>query len=62
MEDGVDVTLTVLPHISVFIRTSPFNAEQPGYGNTAFVKLRVGTLDTRNIIAAAVMSRMQSGA
>lgn len=43
-------------HISVFIRTSPFDTGQPGYGNTAFVKLRVGTQDTRNIIEAAVKS------
>lgn len=43
-------------HISVFIRTSPYDAGQPGYGNTAFVKLRVGTQDTRNIIKAAVKS------
>ena len=43
-------------HVSVFIRTSPFDTGQPGYGNTAFVKLRVGTQDTRNIIEAAVKS------
>ena len=43
-------------HISVFIRTSPFDTGQPGYGNTAFVRLRVGTQDTRNIIEAAVKS------
>lgn len=43
-------------HVSVFIRTSPFDTGQPGYGNTAFVKLRVGTQDTRDIIEAAVKS------
>ncbi|WP_258575715.1 DinB/UmuC family translesion DNA polymerase [Candidatus Pantoea persica] len=43
-------------HISVFIHTSPFDIRQPGYGNTAFVKLRVGTQDTRNILEAAVKS------
>ena len=43
-------------HVSVFIRTSPFETDKPGYGNTAFVKLRVGTQDTRNIIEAAVKS------
>lgn len=43
-------------HVSVFIRTSHFDTGQSGYGNTAFVKLRVGTQDTRNIIEAAVKS------
>lgn len=43
-------------HVSVFIRTSPFDTGQPGYGNTAFVRLQVGTQDTRDIIAAAVKS------
>lgn len=41
-------------HISVFIRTSLFDTGQPSYGNTAFVKLRVGTQDTHNIIEAVV--------
>lgn len=43
-------------HMSVFIRTSPFDSGQPGYGNTAFVRLRVGTQDTRSIIDTAVKS------
>ncbi len=43
-------------HVSVFIRTSPFDTGHPGYGNTAFVRLLVGTQDTRNIIEAAVKS------
>lgn len=46
----------VCNHVSVFIRTSPFYTGQPGYSNTAFVKLMVGTQDTRNIIEAAVKS------
>ena len=33
-------------HVSVFIRTSPFDTGHPCYGNTAFVRLRVGTQDT----------------
>lgn len=43
-------------HVSAFIRTSPFDTGHPAYGNTAFVRLRVGTQDTRNIIEAAVKS------
>lgn len=43
-------------HVSVFIRTSPFDTGQPGYGSTAYVRLQVGTQDTRDIIEAAVKS------
>lgn len=43
-------------HMSVFIRTFPFDTRYPGYGNTAFVRLRVDAQDTRNIIEAAVKS------
>lgn len=43
-------------HVSVFIRTSPFDNGRPGYSNTAFVRLQVGTQDTRDIIQAAIRS------
>jgi DNA polymerase V len=43
-------------HVSVFIRTSPFDNGRPGYSNTAFVRLQVGTQDTRDIIQAAMRS------
>lgn len=43
-------------HVSVFIRMSPFDTGQPGYGNTAFVRLRVCTQDTCDIIEPAVKS------
>ncbi|MGK3126436.1 hypothetical protein ACCY16_20170 [Candidatus Pantoea formicae] len=36
-------------HVSVFIRSFPFDTGYPGYGNTAFVRLHVGTQDTRHI-------------
>jgi len=41
-------------HISVFIKTSPFSATEPYYGNVAAEKLLTSTQDTRDIIAAAV--------
>ena len=40
-------------HISAFIKTSPFNVNEPYYGNQAMVKLLTPTQDTRDIIAAA---------
>ncbi|HDX8940958.1 translesion error-prone DNA polymerase V subunit UmuC (plasmid) [Klebsiella michiganensis] len=40
-------------HISVFIKTSPFAAKEPYYGNVATEKLLTPTQDTRDIIAAA---------
>ncbi|EBV2165534.1 DNA polymerase V subunit UmuC [Salmonella enterica subsp. enterica serovar Eastbourne] len=40
-------------HISVFIKTSPFSATEPYYGNVASEKLLTATQDTRDIIAAA---------
>ncbi|WP_300002245.1 Y-family DNA polymerase [uncultured Cedecea sp.] len=41
-------------HISVFIKTSPFAANQPYYGNVGTEKLHTPTRDTRDIINAAV--------
>lgn len=41
-------------HISVFIKTSPFSATEPYYGNVASEKLLTATQDTRDIIAASV--------
>lgn len=41
-------------HISVFIKTSPFTAHQPYYGNVASEKLLTPTRDTRDIINAAI--------
>ncbi len=40
-------------HISVFIKSSPFAASEPYYGNVATEKLITPTQDTRDIIAAA---------
>ena len=40
-------------HISAFVKTSPFSANEPYYGNQAMVKLLTPTQDTRDIIAAA---------
>lgn len=40
----------------MFICTLPYDTGHPGYGNTAFIWLRVGTQDTRNIIEATVKS------
>lgn len=40
-------------HISAFVKTSPFSASEPYYGNQAMVKLLTPTQDTRDIIAAA---------
>lgn len=39
--------------IAVFIRTNPFNPNEPQYQRSASIKLDVGTQDTRVIIAAA---------
>lgn len=41
-------------HISVFVKTSPFSATEPYYGNVASEKLLTATQDTRDIIAASV--------
>lgn len=43
-------------HIGVFVKTSPFAANEPYYGNMASEGLPVPTKDTRDIIAAAVRS------
>jgi DNA polymerase V len=43
-------------HVSVFIRTSPFDNGRLGYSITAFVRLQVGTQDTRDIIQIAIRS------
>ncbi|QXD01252.1 Y-family DNA polymerase [Klebsiella sp. PL-2018] len=43
-------------HIGVFVKTSPFAANEPYYGNIASEGLPVPTKDTRDIIAAAVRS------
>lgn len=40
-------------HISAFVKTSPFSANEPYYGNQAMVKLLTPTQDSRDIIAAA---------
>ncbi len=39
--------------ITIFIRTSPFNVQEPHYQRTASLKLASATQDTRAIIAAA---------
>jgi DNA polymerase V len=39
--------------ITVFIRTNPFNPQEPQYQRTASVKLDIATQDTRAIIATA---------
>ena len=44
-------------HISVFIKTSPFAAKEPYYGNVATEKLLTPTQDTRDIIAPATPSQ-----
>ncbi|HAK5293689.1 TPA: Y-family DNA polymerase [Salmonella enterica] len=41
-------------HISVFVKTSPFAANEAYYGNVASEKLLLPTRDTRDIISAAV--------
>lgn len=41
-------------HIAVFVKTSPFAANEPYYGNVVSEKLLTPTHDTRDIIAAAV--------
>jgi DNA polymerase V len=41
-------------HIGVFVKTSPFAANEPYYSNMASESLTVPTKDTRDIIAAAV--------
>lgn len=41
-------------HISAFVKTSPFNVNEPYYGNQAMVKLLTPTQDSRDIIAAAL--------
>lgn len=41
-------------HISVFVKTSPFAVKETYYGNVASEKLLLPTLDTRDIITAAV--------
>ena len=41
-------------HISVFIKTSPYAASEPYYGNVGVEKLVTSTQDTRDIIAAAM--------
>lgn len=41
-------------HISAFIKTSPFNAHEPYYGNVASEKLIIPTKDSRDVINAAV--------
>lgn len=43
-------------HVSVFICTTPFDDGRPGYSNRAFVRLKVNTQDTRDIIQAAMRS------
>ncbi|MGJ3289436.1 Y-family DNA polymerase [Klebsiella sp. PL-2018] len=43
-------------HIGVFVKTSPFAANEPYYGNIASEGLPVPTKDTRDIIASAVRS------
>ncbi|KGT88741.1 DNA polymerase V subunit UmuC [Erwinia typographi] len=43
-------------HVASFVRTSPFDAGKPGYGNTATIKLGTGTRDSRDIIRAAVQA------
>ena len=39
--------------ITIFIRTSPFNPEEPQYQRAASIKLNAATQDTRSIIATA---------
>jgi DNA polymerase V len=39
--------------ITIFIRTSPFNPQEPQYQRSASIKLDVGTQDTRTLIATA---------
>lgn len=43
-------------HIGVFVKTSPFAANEPYYGNMSSESLPVPTQDTRDIIASAVRS------
>ena len=43
-------------HIGVFVKTSPFAANEPYYGNMASEGLPVPTKDSRDIIAAAIRS------
>lgn len=43
-------------HVTFFTRTSPFDNRRPGYSSTAFVRLQIGTQDTRDIIQAAMRS------
>ena len=40
-------------YITVFIRTNPFNPQEPQYQRSASVKLDTGTQDTRVIIVTA---------
>jgi DNA polymerase V len=44
---------SVAGHISVFIRTSPFNPQEPHYQRSAGMRLPSATQDTRVIISAA---------
>jgi DNA polymerase V len=44
---------SVAGHISVFIRTSPFNLQEPQYQRSAGVMLPLATLDTRVIVSTA---------
>jgi len=39
--------------ITIFIRTSPFNSQEPQYQRAASIKLDAGTQDTRTLIATA---------
>jgi len=39
--------------MSIFIRTSPFNSQEPQYQRSATIKLDVATQDTRTLISAA---------
>jgi len=39
--------------ISIFIRTSPFNSQEPQYQRSATIKLNTATQDTRTLITAA---------
>ncbi|HBM3184851.1 TPA: Y-family DNA polymerase [Klebsiella oxytoca] len=41
-------------HIAVFVKTSPYAANEPYYGNVANEKVLIPSQDTRDIIAAAV--------
>ncbi|MGJ0492821.1 Y-family DNA polymerase [Methylobacter sp.] len=44
---------SVAGHLSVFIRTNPFNPQEPQYQRSAGVRLKVATQDTRLIVSEA---------